>query len=148
MWGLKINNEKTKHMNIGKRNLNCKIKDTVLENVTQIKFLGITIDNRGHYEEHIKNLESRCIPLISFLIKLRNDFKTNQKTLTILYKSLIRSILEYGHVLLLNLTKSRKQKIEKIQNRALRAILACDYFTSNETIRNNLKIEKMLERHK
>ena len=56
--------------------------------------------------------------------------------------------MEYGHVLLLNLTKTRNNKFEVIHNRALRTILSCDYSTSNENIRQRLKIEKMSERHK
>ena len=128
VWGLKINEEKTKHMNIiGKKNLTCKIKNIELENVTHIKFLGITLDSKGLYEEHIEKIKNRCIPIISFLHKLKHCFNTNEKTLIIFYKSLIRSILEYGHVLLLNLTETRKNKIEVIQNKALRTILGCDY---------------------
>ena len=71
-----------------------------------------------------------------------------KKTLTILYKSLVRSVLDYGHVLLLNITETRKKKNQLIQNRARREILGCHYRISNENIRQNVKIEKMLDRHK
>ena len=133
---------------MGKKNLTCKIKNIELENVTHIKFLGITLDSKGLYEEHIEKIKNRCIPIISFLHKLKHCFNTNEKTLIIFYKSLIRSILEYGHVLLLNLTETRKNKIEVIQNKALRTILGCDYLTSNKNIRQHFKIEKMSDRHK
>ena len=70
-----------------------------------------------------------------------------KKTLTILYKSLVRSVLDYGHVLILNITETRK-KNQLIQNRARREILGCHYRISNENIRQDVKIEKMLDRHK
>ena len=49
-------NQIVEHMNIiGKKNLTCKIKNIELENVTHIKFLAITLDSKGLYEEHRKN---------------------------------------------------------------------------------------------
>ena len=72
-WCFKINENKTKHMNLfGKDNLKCKIKK--LENATHIKFLGVTLDHKGDYEEHM-----RCITLISLLHKLKNELKISEK---------------------------------------------------------------------
>ena len=58
----------------GKENLKCKIKNMEFENATHTKFLGVTLDHKGDYEEQM-----RCITLVSLLHKLKNELKTSEK---------------------------------------------------------------------
>lgn len=47
--------------------LNITINNEVLQRVTSVKYLGMTIDERLNFEEHVKNLTAKLVPIIGAL---------------------------------------------------------------------------------
>ena len=64
-----------------------------------------------------------------------------------LFQTLVLSVVEYGFGLLI-LSKSQLNRLEVIQNEAMRAILGCTRDTSAEAMRYILGFPTMAERHK
>ena len=122
-WGLKANIEKTKHMNMGRSKKEVRIKGKKLKNVQEIKFLGLLIDHKLTLKNHIKDKINKTYHLIKFLNELKTNYKIPTNKNIALYKTLIRSKLEYGHIALLSTAKCHIKAMEIIQNKALRTIL-------------------------
>ena len=121
-WGLKVNLEKTKHMNMGKSKREVFVNGTKLSNTKEMKFLGLTIDKKCTLKKHIEEI-NKSYHLIKFLGVLKHNYDIPVKENLSLYKTLIRSKLEYGHIALLSSADCHLHKIEKLQNRAMRTIL-------------------------
>ena len=70
-----------------------------------------------------------------------------QKTLVILFQSLVLSIIDYGYGLL-NLSKTQLHRLDVIQNEGMRAILGCTKDTSAAAMRHILALPNMTERYR
>lgn len=64
----------------------------------------------------------------------------DQKNKLLLYKSLIESQIDYCSSVLFLLNEGQLSQLQKIQNRAMRAILKSDYRTSVQFMLNKLKL--------
>lgn len=122
-WGLKVNITKTKHMNLGNCKKEVKINGKKLKNTKETKFLGLTIDHKLTLNAHITQKINSCYHLIPFLNNLKIEYEIPQKKNISLYKTLVRSKLEYGHIALLGAAKCHIKALEVMQNKFLRIIL-------------------------
>lgn len=123
-WQMNINFEKTVVMTI-----HCKkhplmfaynVSGKILKRVNEYKYLGLTINSKLNWNQHIENTikKARCK-----LFFLRRTLKyANSETKLIAYNSLVRSVLEYANVIWFPYTKSGIESIEKVQRLALRFI--------------------------
>ena len=94
-WGLKANLEKTKHMNMGNTKKEVRIEGKNLKNTKETKFLGLLIDHKLTLSKHIKDKINKSYHLIKFLNELKIIYKIPTKKNISLYKTLIRTKLEY-----------------------------------------------------
>lgn len=86
-----------------------------------LKFLGITFDYAFTFEEHVNNVRKKSFASMNILKYLCGTWwGTNPSTLLILYKSYIRSLMDYGIFIYTQKNSKNLEKIEKIQNVALR----------------------------
>jgi len=61
------------------------------------KFLGLVIDSKLNWNEHIKYLEEKCKKRLNLMRAVAgNTWGANKKSL--LYRSLIRSVIDYGSI--------------------------------------------------
>ena len=127
-WGLCLNIYKTKNMNLGKNKTSFSLNNIKLENVDEIKFLGITLDKNLNFNKHFTKVRNECIPRITLLRTLKERYLISNSRLRQLYKSLVRSKLEYSFLPLLVTNESNINKMEVVQNMSLRII-------SNKTTR-------------
>ena len=123
LWGLKINLEKTKHMNMGNCNKEIIVNGKRLKNTKETKFLGLTIDHKLTLHRHITEKINNTHHLTRFLNELKEKYNISKRKNISLYKTLIRSRLEYAHVALLSAANCHINKLERIQNKTLRNIL-------------------------
>ncbi len=88
------------------------------------KFLGVIFDGRLNFEAQINHIRNKTSDRISILKILSFDkFWCLSKILLIkLYKSLVRSVIEYSSTLVDSISPSFLKKLEAIQNNSLRAI--------------------------
>lgn len=88
------------------------------------KFLGITFDVKFTFQDHVKNISvkyQKAHRVIRYICG--TWWGAHPETLLVLYKSYIRSTLEYGLFLYYPKTKAIGDISEKIQFRALRTVM-------------------------
>ena len=75
----------------------------------QYKYLGVIIDDKLNFREHIMYICSKARKKI-FCIYIMNNLRTNSRIKTLAYKSLVESTILYGlHIIWRNLTKEQKK---------------------------------------
>ena len=99
------------------------LNDKVLDNIESSKFLGITIDKRLSFSEHVGLVVRKCSSTLFLLRKLK-VFGVNLHGLKRLYISMIRSVLLYGSQAFYTLLSSKDQsRLESVQRSATRVML-------------------------
>ena len=92
------------------------LEGTVLENVENIKYLGVTITNNLKWNTHISNICTKANRTLGFL--RRTLFSCPQDVQEAAYKEMVRSVLEYGSSVLDPHTQKLQDELEKVQSRA------------------------------
>ena len=101
---LQRNVNKTKEMVIDFRKkdtdiMPLKINDKIIDQVCTYKCLGITIDEKLHWSDHINNIKSKENKRLYFVRKL-GQFKVDRTLITLFYKFVIESVLPFLYYLL------------------------------------------------
>ena len=142
---LKLNVLKTKSMILGTKyklkNINItdfqlKIENENIEWVTEIKYLGIIIDEcldlKAHYEYIYKKISTK----LYFFTRISTDISFfARKTI---YQTIIQPHFDYCATLLYLFDKNKMQSLQKLQNRGLRIILKCNRFSAIRTMHDSL----------
>ena len=109
---------------------------------THHKHLGLILDAKLNFKEHLKEKMSKAYKGIAVLRKLQNIIPRN--SLLIIYKSFIRPHLDYGDIIYDQPNKgSFCQKIESILYQAAVAITGAIHGTSQTKLYKELGIESM-----
>ena len=89
--------------------------------VDQAKFLGVIFDKKLTFAPHIKALRTKCIKALNLLkVLAHTDWGADRKVLLRLYRSLIRSKLDYGSIVYGSASKSNLQMLDTIHHQGLR----------------------------
>ena len=99
------------------------IQNTLIREVTQAKYLGITFNSKLTWSDHIFNITNKANSVYGFLH--RNFNNCPAKTKSALYKSLVRPILEYASNVWSPHCNKDIQLIEAVQRRAARFTVNC-----------------------
>ena len=133
---LSLNLSKTKFIVFGNRavdvNVQLKIHDVVIERVYEIKFLGVTLDNKLCWKPHINYLCTKMSRSIGILAKIK--YILNPKALHTLYCTLILPYLNYCVEVWGNTYKSSLKKICTLQKRAIRIIHNVGYLEHTNSL--------------
>ena len=98
--------------------------------VEETKLLGVVFDRKLSFIPHIKHLKDKCTKALNLLRVLAHpSWGADQEILLHLYRSLIRSKLDYGCIVYGSARGSYLRMLDLIQNRALRLCLGA-YRTS------------------
>ena len=109
---------------------------------THHKHLGLILDEKLNFKEHLKEKISKAYKGIAVLRKLQNFIPRN--SLLTIYKSFIRPHLDYGDIIYHQPNNgSLCQKIESVQYEAALAITGAIHGTSQTKLYNELGIESM-----
>ena len=114
-----------------------QIEDQIITNTSRIKLLGVEIDDKLNFTSHISNICIKASQKVGVLLRLRNLIPCKAKL--IIYKSSILPHLTYCHLVWHNCRSSDSRKIERIQERALRAV-----FNSHSESYENLLVRAEL----
>ncbi|KAL0818556.1 hypothetical protein ABMA28_008995 [Loxostege sticticalis] len=98
-----------------------KLCDTALVRVHDLRDLGIQLDSKLHLNIHVENIIKKAYRMYGFVMRSTLDFK-RPSTYLYLYKTLIRSQLEYAVPIWNPYYKKYIEEIEKIQDKFLRAM--------------------------
>ena len=89
--------------------------------VEESKFLGILFDRKLSFIPHIKYLKAKCLKALNLLKVLSHtSWGADRTTLLKLYRSLVRSKLDYGCIIYGSARKSYLQMLDPIHNQGLR----------------------------
>ncbi|CAG5103233.1 Protein of unknown function [Cotesia congregata] len=103
---------------------NIVVKGSPISNSEVVRFLGMDLQAHLSWKHHIENVDKKCRNALKTINCLRRTWWGADPMLLIrVYRALIHSRLEYGGLVLFNLTKTEKAKLDRIQFRSLRAAL-------------------------
>ena len=124
------------------------LEGTVLENVDNIKYLGVSITNDLKWHTHINNICTKANRTLGLLRQTLFSFPQNVKEAA--YKGMVRPILEYGSSVWDPHPDKLLEELEKVQNRAARFVTRnYVYETGSMTgILGQLKWESLKKRRK
>ena len=101
-----------------------KLDNDPIQFVKEAKFLGLIWDTKLTFEPHIKYLKARCQKSLNILKVLsRTEWGADRTTLLKLYRSLVRSKLDYGCIVYGSASKTALAKLDPVHNQGLRLSL-------------------------
>ena len=148
---LTVNIEKTKMMLFGTKNMLKKskaldvfISGAKLNYVNYFNYLGIKLDRTLSFEKHA----TECIHMVShklYLLSRVRKYITIGQAISI-YKSKIVPYFDYGDIFLINVSSKTRDRLQKLQNRALRICLALEGRSNVNDMHNRCNINKLEHR--
>ena len=109
------------------------------------KHLGMYLDCKLNFEEHLKTIINKIIKTIGLLRKFQNFLP--RKSLLTIYKSFIRPHFDYGDIIYdQTYNTSFHQRLELLQYNAALAITGAIHGTSKEKLYNELGLESLQNR--
>lgn len=130
---LSLNVNKTKAMIITrKKNIN-KIENPVLiageklEFVENFKYLGVWLDEKLNFNQHVRQLSNK-INAKFYTLKTISG-KLNRATKCLIYTAIVQPNIDFCSSILLSLNESQFATLQKIQNRFMRLILHAKWDT-------------------
>jgi len=124
-WLVKLNVQKCKTMSIYHRRHTIEqhqyeINNSKLETVDTFRDLGVIFDHHLIFDQHICEKVNKAYSMLGIL--KRNFKNMSRDCFLILYKSMVRSHLEYAQSIWSPIRLSDIEKIEKVQKRATKSI--------------------------
>lgn len=126
-WRLKPNPEKS-HMILyyhkpSRQSPSISIYNYVLRPQTNLKYLGLHIDNKLNFNLHASNIKKKVISRAKHFSGLSwKNNGVNLETKSKIYKMICRPMIEYGHITFLNLKKPALNKLKVAETSGLRII--------------------------
>ena len=116
-----------------------------IESVSSQKHLGMILDTKLNFQEHIKNILTKVNETIGLLRKLQNILP--RESLLTIFKSFVRRHLDYGNVIYdQSYNNTFHQKMESIQYNAALAITGAIRGSSREKLYQELGLESLKQR--
>lgn len=106
------------------KRLNIKVKDVIIGNEKEAKFLGIWLDNGLKYHRQIEVVRAKvnkANSIITYLARKTKGMETN--TALMLYKSLVRSVTDCASFIYYPNVKNMSIKLERAQFQGVRTAL-------------------------
>lgn len=101
-----------------------KLFNSVIPVVKEAKFLGVIYDNKLNFKSHIAYLKKKCLKAMNLLrVVAHTEWGADSTTLLRLYRSLVRSKLDYGCIVYGSTRNSYIESLDRVQNAALRVCL-------------------------
>ena len=119
-------------------------KNTAINEVTVHKHLGLVFNNKISWTDHINNICKQCDKRLDIIQKMRCTLK--RACIEKLYKSFIRSLLDYTDVIYDNCSKIDTDKLEHVQHRACIIATEAIRLTKHETLLQEVGLETLKSR--
>jgi hypothetical protein len=133
---MSINPEKSEFMVFSqpdqqRKQFTLKFGNAEIRRVSSHKFLGLILDEKITWTQHINNLINSCNNALSILkATCYKWWGADPACARNIYQALIRSRLKYGGFLISSANKQHWIRLERMQARALRLILKVFHHTS------------------
>ncbi|GBL86593.1 putative RNA-directed DNA polymerase from transposon X-element [Araneus ventricosus] len=144
-WKLKINTDKCKAVYISRHKTTpepTKLYRRVIPWCNSTKYLGVILDKRLTFKNHIENNKQKVNAIKAILYTLiRRKSKLSLSNKLLLYKPLVRPVMSYASPVWGVVAKSHVKKIESAQNIIARQITNSLWFIRNWYIAKDLKLK-------
>ena len=78
------------------RTLNIYLNNIGLEQVSELKYIGVYFDSRFSFDRHLDYITGKCIPIINMLAKsAKLKWGMGHRALTVIYSGAIEPVLTY-----------------------------------------------------
>jgi hypothetical protein len=104
-----------------------KLDGYVLELCDKVKYLGIIIDSLLKLHDHIIYTANKIAKKVGYLARIGKYL--TQWTKILIYETIIAPHYEYCSSIFLNANEKDIIRLQKLQNKAMRIILKCDWYT-------------------
>ena len=111
--------------------------NTVISGVTSQKCLGVYIDQKLTWEDHIEKICKKASAGIGAIRSLKPFVPTT--SLTTIYRALVQPYFDHRSPLWDTCGKVQRDKLQKLQSRAARVITGANYEISSTDILNQLQ---------
>ena len=144
--GLKISIDKTKALctNLNTDNLGMLTLNNVpLQWASEYKYLGVHIDDKLNFKAHVSHLENKALKRINCMKVLSSLSGVNAYILRLFYVQAIAPVLEYGSIATTFATKTQLNRLQRIQNIAMRLTLGAPKQTRIQTMSTELDMPEI-----
>ena len=126
--GLNLTISKTTLIHFNNKNISpgieIKINETHIKSTETVRFLGIILDYKLSFTRQIDKIVQKCTLTQNILKFLCGTWwGSDPDTLITIYKSYVRSLIDYGSFIFFPKTVKLSQKLEAIQNSSIRCAL-------------------------
>lgn len=118
-----------------------------LKEVNTYKYLGVHMDSLLTWNDHFSHMHKKVYPKLCLLNRI-SSFLPRHVLLSIYKLITIMPILDYGCIVWMDCTKQISDKIERLQNQAMRIILRVDRRSCSQDIRNKLGLLTLQNRRR
>lgn len=122
-WKIKVNTSKTEAILFtAKRKIphNIKIRHTSVPYSSSVKYLGVHLDKRLTYAEHVKVTNKKALSKLGRYYNLFKSRSLSTKLKLLIYTAIIRPTLTYAAPIWHTSAKTRLQKLQTTQNKCIR----------------------------
>ena len=126
-WGFKLSPEKTvaivftRSKKIQPADVKLLVGDKVIKVEKAVKFLGVIFDQQMSWKSHIDYVADRCNKRLNLMRVMSGArWGASKGVLLIVYKALIRSLIDYGCIAYDTASDTVKAKLNVIQAKAMR----------------------------
>ena len=131
------------HSKTRNANFNIRMGEVALRRVTSVKYLGVILDENISWTEQMIYLSKKLSCSAGIFSKLR--YYLNKDVLTRVYHSLFNSHLQYAILCWGSASSSNLQRLQVIQNRAIRNMSKCPRYYRLDNVYLNYRILKVKE---
>ena len=118
--------------------------NTIIQPQDHTRYFGVIIDKRLNWRSHLDHIETMIAPRIGLLRYLsRTAIEPNNKTMINSFKSIVRTVIIYGYPVLLTADQKVWNRLQIMQNKALRAALGLPLYTSVDYIHKISNVPKI-----
>ena len=103
-----------------KKTFKININNYCIKQVTEMKYLGVILDNKVNWHNHIQYICTKLAKAAGIIFKIRN--KAPQNVLMLLYHSLVGTYLRYGIASWGSAKTTALSKLQALQNKVVRYI--------------------------
>ena len=140
---LSINSKKTHFMvfhrsRIKTSDINVVMQQNTIDRVNSTKFLGLIIDDKLKWHEHIQHVKHKIARSVGILYKIRHYL--NKETLLNMYYTFVFPYLIYGIEIWGSVPLNHINPLKKIQKKCVRAITFSEYLAPSEPIFQTLNV--------
>lgn len=135
---MKLNINKTKCMVLNGNIVNCNITidNNFIEQISEIKYLGVIIDSKLNFKTHLDYICKKIAKKLYFFRRIRN--KLSVGTSIKIFNSIVKPHFEFCSTIMLMFNNEMVNRLQILQNKAMRIILKKNRFVSKSVLLKSL----------